>query len=121
MTEGLVKWDDFTGRVMYSLKQEGKHQFLRDLSRNTSRGQISNAQQGRLCGQAAPYGFDRMLVDERGEHKQRVRNGEQVAKPRSWRTTLVPSDDAVKVSTIRWLFQTYADTDTGLRRLADQL
>jgi site-specific DNA recombinase len=121
VTEGLVKWDDFTGRVMYSLKQEGKHQFLRDLSRNTSRGQISNAQQGRLCGQAAPYGFDRMLVDERGEHKQRVRNGEQVAKPRSWRTTLVPSDDATKVATVRWLFQTYADTDTGLRRLADHL
>src|SRR4029079_11246267 len=27
----------------------------------------------------------------------------------------------IKVSTVRWLFKTYADTDTGLRRLADQL
>jgi site-specific DNA recombinase len=106
---------------MYSLKQEGKHQFLRDLSRNVSRGQISNAQKGLLCGQAAPYGYDRMLIDERSEHRQRIRNGEVFAKPRGWRTTLVPSDDALKVATVRWLFQTYADTDTGLRSLADQL
>ena len=117
VTEGPINWDDFTGRVMYSLKQEGKHQFLRDLSRNTSRGQISNAQKGHLCGQAAPYGFDRMLIDERGVHKQRVRNGDKLAKPRGWRTTLVPSDDLVKTSTLRWLFQTYADTDTGLRSM----
>jgi site-specific DNA recombinase len=121
VTEGPINWDDFTGRVMYSLKQEGKHQFLRDLSRNVSRGQISNAQKGLLCGQAAPYGYDRMLIDEAGAHRQRIRNGEKFAKARSWRTTLVASDDAVKVNTIRWLFQTYADTDTGLRSLADQL
>jgi hypothetical protein len=62
-----------------------------------------------------------MLIDERGEHRQRIRNGEVFAKPRGWRTTLVPSDDAVKVTTVRWLFQTYADTDTGLRSVADQL
>ena len=121
VTEGPINWDDFTGRVMYSLKQEGKHQFLRDLSRNTSRGQISNAEKGRLCGQAAPYGYDRMLVDEAGKHRQRIRRGEKFSKPRGWRTTLVPSDDPVKVRTIKWLFTTYADTDTGLRSLADKL
>lgn len=121
VTEGPINWDDFTGRVMYSLKQEGKHQFLRDLSRNVSRGQISNAQKGHLCGQSAPYGYDRMLIDEAGTHRQRIRNGEKFAKSRSWRTTLVPSDDAMKVNTVSWIFQTYADTDTGLRNLADQL
>lgn len=121
VTEGPINWDDFTGRVMYSLKQEGKHQFLRDLSRNVSRGQISNAQKGLLCGQAAPYGYDRMLIDESGTHKQQIRTGEKFAKSRGWRTTLVPSDDAAKVATLRWLFQTYADTDTGLRSLADKL
>jgi site-specific DNA recombinase len=121
VTEGPINWDDFTGRVMYSLKQEGKHQFLRDLSRNVARGQISNAQRGFLCGQAAPYGYDRMIVDEAGEHKQRVRNGEKFSKPRGWRTTLVLSDDPVKVSTVRLLFQDYAEKDVGMRTLADQL
>jgi site-specific DNA recombinase len=121
VTEGPINWDDFTGRVMYGLKQEGKHQFLRDLSRNVARGQISNAEKGFLCGQAAPYGYDRMLVDERGEPRQRIRNGDKFTKPRGWRTSLVPSDDAVKVSTIRWLFETYANTDCGMRGLADAL
>lgn len=121
VTEGPINWDDFTGRVMYSLKQEGKHQFLRDLSRNVSRGQISNAQRGLLCGQSAPYGYDRMLVDESGVHRQRVRNGESFSKSRSWRTTLVASDDVVKVATVKSLFADYANTDIGLRSLADRL
>ena len=121
VTEGPVNWDDFTGRVMYSLKQEGKHQYLIDLSRNMARGQITNARKGHLCGQAAPYGFDRMLIDEAGNHKQRVRNGEKFAKPRSWHVTLVPSDDPQRVKTVRWLFDQYAQTDTGIRLLVDDL
>jgi hypothetical protein len=62
-----------------------------------------------------------MLLDERGEPRQRIRNGEKFIKARGWRTTLVPSDDVIKVSTIRWLFQTYANTDVGIRGLADHL
>ena len=121
VNEGPVNWNDFSGRLMYGIKQEGKHQFLRDLSRNTARGQISNAQQGYLCGQAAPYGYDRMLIDEAGVHKQRVRNGEQFAKPRQWRVTLVPSDDPERVATAKWLFDTYANQDLGLRSLVNEL
>ncbi len=121
VAEGLVDWDCFTGRIMNALHAEGKHSFLTDLSRNVSRSLAGIAQQGFLCGQAAPYGYDRMLVDEQGEHRQRIRNGERFSKPRCWRTTLVPSEDPVKVSTVRWLFATYADTDCGLRSLADQL
>jgi DNA invertase Pin-like site-specific DNA recombinase len=121
VNEGPVNWDDFTGRMMFSMKQEGKHQFLRDLSRNTARGQVSNARKGYLCGQAAPYGYDRMLVDEAGNHKQRIHHGEQYAKSRAWHVTLVPSDDAERVATVRWLFDQYAYTDTGIRSLVDDL
>jgi site-specific DNA recombinase len=121
VAEGVVDWDCFSGRIMNALHAEGKHSFLTDLSRNVARSMAGVAQAGHLCGQAAPYGFDRMLVDERGAHRQRIRSGEKFGKPRSWRTTLVASDDPTKVSTVRWLFKTYADTDTGLRNLADQL
>ena len=82
---------------------------------------INRAKEGSLCGQAAPYGYDRMLVDEHRVHRQRVHNGEQSLEPRSWTITLVPSDDPVKVETVKWLFKTYAETDIGLRRLADEL
>ena len=42
-------------------------------------------------------------------------------KPRHWHVTLVPSDDPEKVSTLKWLFQEYANLDIGLRRLAESL
>ena len=121
VAEGLVDWDCFSGRIMNALHAEGKHSYLTDLSRNVARSLAGVAREGRLCGQAAPYGFDRMLVDEHGEQRQRIRTGEKFSKPRGWRTMLVPSDDARKVSTLRWLFQSYADMDVGLRGLADQL
>jgi DNA invertase Pin-like site-specific DNA recombinase len=121
MAQGVIDWSDFSGRLLYGIQQEANHQFLRDLSRNTTRGQMNNARQGFLCGQAAPYGFDRMLVDERGQHQQRVRNGEKYAKNKQWRVMLVPSDDPIKAATVRWLFTTYARQDVGYRWLADDL
>jgi len=105
---------------MSGIKAESNHQFLVNMSRNVSRGLINTAMSGYLCGQSAPYGFDRMLVDENA-HKQRVRNGEKFAKPRSWRVKLVPSDDPVKVRTLQWLFETYATQDMGYRAMADVL
>jgi DNA invertase Pin-like site-specific DNA recombinase len=48
IAEGPVDWDDFTGRVMFSLKTEGKHQFLRDLSRNVTRGMIDAAKSAKM-------------------------------------------------------------------------
>ena len=121
IAEGPIDWNDFTGRMMFSFKQEAKHGFLLDLSRNTTRGHITSAISGFLCGQAAPYGYDRMTVDPVGVHQQRVRNGEGFVKSRAWKVTLVPSDDPVKVETIRWLFHTYAEQDVGLRQLSNAL
>ena len=39
--QGVIDWTDFTGRMMYAIQQEGKHQFLRDLSRNVMRGKLA--------------------------------------------------------------------------------
>src|SRR5438477_148912 len=39
VTDGPIDWNDFAGRIIYTVKQEGKHQFLRDLSSNVLRGQ----------------------------------------------------------------------------------
>lgn len=54
---GPINWDDFTGRVMYSLKQEGKHQYLRDLSRNVMRGMLERARLGLWVGGPPPLGY----------------------------------------------------------------
>lgn len=55
--QGVIDWNDFAGRLIYAIQQEGKHQFLRDLSRNVNRGKLAKAQAGMWMGGAAPYGY----------------------------------------------------------------
>lgn len=60
IAQGVIDWSDFAGRLTYAVAQEGKHQFLRDLSRNSLRGQIARARQGDgMYGAPAPYGYRR--------------------------------------------------------------
>ena len=43
VAQGSVDWTSFAGRLIYNVQQEGKHAFLRDLSRNVLRGRIAAA------------------------------------------------------------------------------
>lgn len=76
VAQGAIDWNDFAGRLIYSVQQEGKHQFLRDLSRNTNRGKMEAAKQGRWMGGGPPYGFllgpDQHLI-EHGPEAEIVR------------------------------------------------
>lgn len=68
VTEGRIDWTDFAGRVLYSIQQEGKHAYLKDLSRNVSRGMLSAALQGKVVWSSAPLGYrvegGKYVVDE---------------------------------------------------------
>ena len=55
VTDGPVNWLDFTGRILSCIKQEGKHQFLVDLSRNTVRGMQKLAASGAMAFQCFGY------------------------------------------------------------------
>ena len=57
IAQGRIDWNDFSGRIMYQIMQEGKHQFLRDLARNSLRGLISRAKTGKWVGGTPPYGY----------------------------------------------------------------
>ena len=58
IAQGPIDWEDLTGQLIYSVHQVGKAQFLRDLSRNTTRGLISSAREGRAgTGGKAPFGY----------------------------------------------------------------
>ena len=91
VADGVLEWDDFTGRVMYSIKAEGKHQFLRDLSRNTMRSKLAAAQQGYWLGKV-PFGY-RLESDATASGKRK-------------RCRLVLSD-AAAVDTVRRIFALY--------------
>lgn len=58
IAQGKIDWNDFSGRLMYQIQQEGKHQFLRDLARNSLRGLISRAKTGKWVGGTPPFGYE---------------------------------------------------------------
>src|SRR3972149_21569 len=58
IAQGKIDWNDFAGRLIYMVQQEGKHAYLRDLSRNVARGQLNAAKNGRGgTGGPAARGF----------------------------------------------------------------
>lgn len=111
----------FPGAADVHDQQEGKYQFLLDLSRNSVRGKIAKAASGHHAGGPAPWGYDRMLCDETGAHRQRVRSGEKVAKPKGWTTTLVLSDDKELVELIQGIFRRYASSAISMSGLVGEL
>ena len=121
VTQGRINWEDFAGRMIYQITQEGKHHYLVDLSRNALRGMIRFAKKGNLLGMPTPYGYDRVYFNAAGKEMCRIRRGEKFRKPRDWTAKLVPSEDKQAVKTIRWLFKTFAETDCSARSLAVEL
>jgi DNA invertase Pin-like site-specific DNA recombinase len=120
VAQGQIDWNDFTSRMMYSITQEGKHQFLVDLSRNVLRGKINRAKIGR-SGNLPPFGYDRLFNDEKGNTVRRVKYGEKFQRPKGWTVRFVISEDAEMVNIVRWIFDTYANTDTGVNWIAGDL
>jgi site-specific DNA recombinase len=98
IAQGRIDWEDFAGRLIYTVQQEGKHAFLRDLSRNVTRGHLNAARQGLWQGGPVPYGYAVVKADQR----------------------LVPGSPE-QVETVQWLFNTYAETSTSIRALTEQL
>jgi DNA invertase Pin-like site-specific DNA recombinase len=96
VAQGRINWDDFAGRIIYAVQQEGKHAFLRDLSRNVVRGMLRNAKEGLFNGGPVPYGMS--VQDQR----------------------LIPGDPA-EVRIVQWLFYTYASGQMTLGQLAVEL
>lgn len=55
--QGRIDWTDFAGRLIYTVQQEAKHAYLRDLSRNVGRGMSSSFAAGKWQGGTPPYGY----------------------------------------------------------------
>ncbi len=97
--EGEIDWEDFTQRLMYGIKQEGKHQYLRDLSRNVTRGLMESAKNGSWIG-TPPYGYN--LVGER--KNKRLELG-----------------DPDRVSVVQRIFDEYVNQERSLEDIARRL
>ncbi len=96
IAQGKIDWNDFAGRLIYLVQQEGKHAYLRDLSRNVARGQLNAAKNGRGgTGGRAPTGY-------------KQRNGEIVVDP-EW------------AALVRRIYKEYLKAGASLRSVANLL
>jgi len=105
---------------MYSIQQEGKNQFLHDLSRNVTRGKIAGARKGNFQG-STPYGFDREFRDSSGEVVHRARRRSGFTRPLGWTTHLSPSTFGLEVQTVRWIFDEFANRDRSIAGITREL
>jgi DNA invertase Pin-like site-specific DNA recombinase len=93
IAQGKIDWTDFSGRLRYVVEQEGKHAYLRDLSRNVCRGMARAAKAGEIV--VACYGY-------------RSAGGE-----------LVVEQDEAKV--VKMIFRLYLSAKGSLRSVASRL
>jgi site-specific DNA recombinase len=121
MDKGEVDPNEIASFIVSGVESHGDNKHATVTAEKTITEQAQRVRAGWLAGQLAPFGFDRMLYDETGTPRQRVKHGETVAKPRTWRAKLVPSDDLEIVQTVRWIFDTYATRQLGMRGIANQL
>jgi DNA invertase Pin-like site-specific DNA recombinase len=120
------RWYDFRreeDRAIFNLTQDfTNNRFLRDHSRRVIRGKKANLATSYFNGGVVPYGFDRMLLDEHDQPRQRVRRGEKIkVRMKGWNVVLVPSENLEEIEVVRWLFRRYATTETSFRALAAEL
>ncbi|MCE9530986.1 MAG: recombinase family protein, partial [Planctomycetes bacterium] len=97
--KGPIDWSDFTEWLTYSVNQHGKHEFLRDLSRNVTRGQLRASKDGSRIG-CPPYAF--VIEGKKGEKR------------------LVHSDDS-KVAVVRRVYKEYVEDGRSMRDIAKRL
>jgi DNA invertase Pin-like site-specific DNA recombinase len=104
MDGGVTDWDDFAGRITFAVGQEGKHAFLRDLSRNTLRGLSAKATAAKgWCGGPTPFGF----------------RSETVVSGRARVSTFVPDEIAAPI--VRRIFEEYARPGSSIRGIVESL
>src|SRR4051794_16227815 len=96
VAQGRIDWENFAGRIVYAVQQEGKHAFLRDLSRVVTRSMLRAAREGLWNGGIPPYGYD--VRDKR----------------------LTPGDPR-RVAVLRRIFEDYGRRGMTLRALTHAL
>ena len=100
---GELDFSNLGGVITAIVDQYGAREESVKLAQRVTSGQRSKAMQGQRIG-GIVFGYDREVVDDAGKTVKRIHFRERFRKPPTWRTKLVPSDDADAVEGVRWAF-----------------
>jgi hypothetical protein len=127
------RWFDFRkeeDRAIFNIQQDfTNNRYLREHSRRILRGRRGVAVAGYFSGGCVPYGFDRLLLDEKGDVVERIKRGESVRfRKKGWHPVLAPVPEdhpdparQLQRQTAIWLYKTFASLNVSFRWLAEQL
>jgi DNA invertase Pin-like site-specific DNA recombinase len=96
---GRIDWDSPQGQLIFNVQQMGKHQFLKDHARHTTRGQIEAANNGSWLG-CPPYAYK---LEGPKKHKMLV------------------VGDLGKVKVVQRIYREYVNELRSLREIASRL
>jgi DNA invertase Pin-like site-specific DNA recombinase len=118
-TLGMPRPDDPLYPVYVQFERFRAAQYSKELSAKVFHGCVKIAQQGYWAGGKAPYGFDRMLLDE-SRHRLHVLTHGQKKSIQNQRVTLALGP-AAEVATVRRIFEEFIDAGRTMQEIADRL
>jgi len=99
--QGELDLESFAGRVTFTVQQESKHQFLRDLSRNVARGHAAKAEAcDGYVGSPGTYGYtrDTRLVGRRRVSRLVIHSAQAAIVRRIFSEYLKPDSSFAKIA-----------------------
>lgn len=105
--------------LVRNVLQWQKNEYLRQVSRDVLRGQLSAAQRGSRLGGTVPYGYLRALVSQDGSVRA-LKKGEHVSSNHNGRITLVAGDPE-RVEVVRQIFKMCTEKNMGMLKIAREL
>src|SRR5277367_3332601 len=118
-TLGMPRPDDPLYPVYVQFERFRAAQYSKELSAKVFHGCVKIAQQGYWAGGKAPYGFDRLLLDE-SRHRLHVLTHGQKKGIQNQRVTLTLGPEQ-QVATVRRIFDEFISTGRTMREIAEQL
>ncbi|MEQ1830713.1 MAG: recombinase family protein, partial [Pirellula sp.] len=101
---GELKFDNLGGVITAIVDQYGARDESIKLAHRVASGQRLKVQQGQRIG-GRVFAYDRELYDDKGDLVRRIHYQERFRKHVTWRSKLVPSEDAAAVEAVRWAFK----------------
>lgn len=118
-TLGMPRPDDPLYPVYVQFERFRAAQYSKELSAKVFHGCVKIAQQGYWAGGKAPYGFDRMLLDEQ-RNRLHVLSLHQKKSIQNQRVTLTLGPDE-QVATVRRIFDQFIDDGNSMQEIAERL